>query len=90
MNEKKGRCFSPSAQKLQALVSSITKSMKAVGTEMQGKKALQSIYKHLQFCWHFSYKCYISYAKEFPKCFYRNQGESYEDYFKASDLASVH
>jgi hypothetical protein len=67
---------------------------KAVGTQMQGKKALQSIYRYLQFCLHFNYnpssKYYTSCAKEFPKCFYRNQGESNKDYYKASDLASVH
>jgi hypothetical protein len=57
---------------------------------MKGKKALHSIYKYLQFCSHFNYnplsKYYTSCAKEFPKCFYRYQGESYKDFFKASDL----
>jgi hypothetical protein len=67
---------------------------KAVGTRMKGKKALHSIYKYLQFCSHFNYnpssKYYTSRAKEFPKCFYRYQGESYKDYFKSSELTSVH
>jgi hypothetical protein len=41
VNEKKGRCFSPSAQKLQVSVSSTTK-------QMIYKRKVNSIIKHLQ------------------------------------------
>jgi hypothetical protein len=49
VNEKKGRCFSPSAQKATSI--GFVHS-KADNTRMKGKIALQSIYKYLQFCSH--------------------------------------
>jgi hypothetical protein len=45
VNEKKGRCFSPSAQKATSI--GFVHS-KADNTGMKGKIALQSIYKYLQ------------------------------------------
>jgi hypothetical protein len=45
VNEKKGRCFSPSAQKATSI--GFVHS-KADDTRMKGKIALQSIYKYLQ------------------------------------------
>jgi hypothetical protein len=45
VNEKKGRCFSPSAQKATSIGFIHSK---VDGTRMKGKIALQSIYKHLQ------------------------------------------
>jgi hypothetical protein len=45
VNEKKGRCFSPSAQKATRI--GFVHS-KADGTRMKGKTPLQSIYKYLQ------------------------------------------
>jgi hypothetical protein len=44
VNEKKGRCFLPSAQKATSI--GFVHS-KADDTRMKGKIALQSIYKHL-------------------------------------------
>jgi hypothetical protein len=70
MNEKKGRCFSPFDSKATSIG---FVHNKAAGTRMQGKKALQSIYKYLQFYSHFNYnpssKYYIPCTKEFPKFF---------------------
>jgi hypothetical protein len=45
VNEKKGRCFSPSAQKATSI--GFVHS-KADNAQMKGKLALQSIYKYLQ------------------------------------------
>jgi hypothetical protein len=46
VNEKKGRCFLPSAQKLQVLVSSISKQFIQ---EQKGKIILQDIHKLVQY-----------------------------------------
>jgi hypothetical protein len=46
VNEKKGRCFSPLAQKLQVLVSSISKQFIQ---EQKGKIILQDIHKLVQY-----------------------------------------
>jgi hypothetical protein len=46
VNEKKGRCFSPSAKKLQVLVSSISKQFIQ---EQKGKIILQDIHKLVQY-----------------------------------------
>jgi hypothetical protein len=45
VNEKKGKCFSPSAQKNQVLVSSISKQFIQ---EQKGKIILQDIHKLVQ------------------------------------------
>jgi hypothetical protein len=46
VNEKKGRCFSPLAQKLQVLVLSISKQFIE---EQKGKIILQDIHKFVQY-----------------------------------------
>jgi hypothetical protein len=46
VNEKKGRCFSPSAQKMQVLVSSISKQFIQ---EQKCKIILQDIHKFVQY-----------------------------------------
>jgi hypothetical protein len=46
VNEKNGRCFSPMAQKLQVLVSSISKQFIQ---EQKGKIILQDIHKFVQY-----------------------------------------
>jgi hypothetical protein len=45
VNEKKGRCFSPSSQKAMSIGFIHSK---ADNTRMKGKIAVQSIYKYLQ------------------------------------------
>jgi hypothetical protein len=48
VNEKKGRCFSPSAQKLQALVSSITKQQAHECKVKKHYKAFTNIYNSVR------------------------------------------
>jgi hypothetical protein len=67
VNEKKGRCFSPSAQKATSI--GFVHS-KADITQMKGKIALQSIYKYLKFWSHsitILHQIIHFLHKEFPK-----------------------
>jgi hypothetical protein len=56
VNEKKGRCFSPSAQKATSI--GFVQS-KADDTRMKGKIAFQSIYKYLQLSDHVQLRTFV-------------------------------
>jgi hypothetical protein len=92
VNEKKGSCLSPSAQKATSIG---FVHIKADNTRMKGKIALQSIYKYLQLSVHsqlqFFVKYYTSFHKELLKVFLQKLAKGVsEASFNASDQASTH
>jgi hypothetical protein len=92
VNENKGRCFSPSAQKT---VSIGFVHNKAENSRLKDKATLRSIQKYLQKSVHiqlqFSAKCYTFLYKEPPKVFLQIlTREASEVSFITLEQASVH